>query len=107
MLATSSKYGLNPEDLVIYLAQNLVEKDQFAFFELGLSFLNQGDIPVHVSVKKISEDLVSLMIKHRKSRDCRKVSIMHAAEVSKQADLHHKKKGLAEDLQVLEFCFGS
>ena len=36
------KYGLNPEDFLIFLAQHLVEKDQSAFFEFGLSFLNQG-----------------------------------------------------------------
>ena len=54
-LQTSSKrVSIPPEDLVMFFAQHLVVKDQAGFFDQGLSFLSQDDIPVNIRVQRIS-----------------------------------------------------
>ena len=75
----------------MFFAQQLVVKDQAGFFDHGLDFLNQEDIPVSIRVRRISDELADLMIKDRRNADCRKVSIKHAVEVAKRANLHHQK----------------
>ena len=85
------RFGIPPEDLLMFLAQQLVVKDHTGFFDHGLSFLNQQDIPVSLRVTMISDELADLMIKDRRNADCRKVSIKHAVEVAKRANLHHQK----------------
>ena len=79
------------KDLLIFLAQQLVKTDKDRFFNHGISFLNQANIPVSIRVQRISDHLASLFLRDRSNVDSRKLSIQHAVKVVEQADLHHER----------------
>ena len=104
LLKNKEDYRIEPASILLSWAQKLICKDQKAFYTSGLYFVDQHDIPKEIRVKLISDSLATAMIRERRNPDCRRVSLRHALEVAKAADLHHTNRG---DIAALQRGIGA
>ena len=104
LIDSEEQHGLDPATFISNWAQILVCRDEEAFYKSGLDFVSELDVPKEIRVKKISDVLASSLIRERRDPDCRMVSLKHAMEVARAADLHYDHKG---DIVALERGIGS
>ena len=89
------KYNMDPSKFLLPVLQQLLLDDQHCFEQAGFSFLHDSDLPDSIRIKKISDDLATVLIRDRRTSDCRKVSIKHAVEVTKEALSSGKPIGIS------------
>ena len=98
------KEKLKPSFFLLAWAQRLASEEEDAFSSSGIEFVDPADFPKDVRVKRISKELAVDMIRGKRAPDQRKISIKHAFQVARLADLHHNKWG---DIVALQRAIGS
>ena len=76
---------------LLHWSQKLMSQDEAAFCKAGFTFTNPADIPAHLRIQRISNEVTAKLLTTRTDPDTRKFSIKQALEVAKQAGLQLRK----------------